>query len=126
MVRYLIIFLLLSTSIYGQRIYRSSYEERIISSFNSSFMYGYNNSSNLIRYTIVRPIVITIRPFINQSVMQRLVSRDIDGFEMSDFMILGTYDIRVRIYLKKNLKLTTRALVSNNNQSYVGGLLIKF
>lgn len=124
--RYLIIFLLLSLSVCGQREYRPAYIDSLMLSNTISLNLSpiIKKNAGLITYNGNKYLTLTIKPFINPNMIQRVIGGD--GFEVGDFFTLGMYDIRAKLYLTKDIRLVERLLIGGNNRSYISGILIRF
>ena len=136
-----ILLLLITTSLYGQKLTKTPYEikmeKQAIANFNIT-MFNPTNAKE--RILIVKPykwVKLTIKSGLNQSAAGDMlmtgitsgIDQMLDGMTMDDYSSLGKYDVRVKFYLNKKVRLLNRvtgAGFNGGNLGYSSGFIIKF
>lgn len=133
----ILLFLLLTTSIYSQRLIRTPYEQYMEARAIKNLDFNLNTEIKKERMLTLRPmnrVKITVKTRLNRDILSKIdVSNgDInifDDLETGDYISLGAYDVRCKVYVTKKLRIITRVLITGikiDTYFYSSGIMIKF
>jgi hypothetical protein len=138
--RYLILLtlILISSNLYGQLLKRTPYELRMDSIGASNWHLG----SDIMRYNdlvAIRPykwVKVTIKAGFNRDLINDMYASlddneeyDTDNLSGEDYFNFGKYDIRLKVYITKRIRVVNRVLITGVNRSgyqYTSGIILKF
>lgn len=135
---FILIFIFLSSSLYGQRSMVSLYQHKMdsiaISHLNLKLNLSDKKKNPLVTLKPIKRVKITMKTRLNFNVINKIKTEDgldnaFDELSSDDYMSLGSYDIRSKIYLNKDIRLLCRIVVTGvqrHNYFYSGGLFIRF
>lgn len=129
----LLFFLLVSIMSYGQQVHLSMFDKRMDSIYtlkHDKFIVPIvDNSVETFRMT--KWVKVTVKTSISNDVFKQLNSEDVSigDLETEDYLSIGKYDVRVRVYLSKNVRFVSQMVAAGvqvSNYTYRCGLIIKF
>lgn len=134
----LIAILLISTSLFGQKAMINPYEAKMDSISISRLCLKLEPAKNQ-KHTLVtlkphKKVKITMKTRLNFNVINKIsvengVDEALDDLNTDDYISLGSYDVRAKIYINSKIRLLTRVVVTGiqtNTYFYSSGLFINF
>lgn len=121
----------------GQKLYESPYQKKMDSLAMTNFKFNViklNSKSNIYTYRPFYWLKFTLKSRFNNNVTSKI--RLDDGFsnmfnelEFDDYLSIGSYDVRMKIYLSKKVRFVQTMIVTGIQQqtyTYTSGFIIKF
>ena len=131
-----IFFIILNFAAYSQRLYKSPYEKKTDSLSIANFKIDNIVAPNNHVYTFMPYdwVKFTIKARVNNNVTSKInLTNGFGGLfrnmEYDDFISLGSYDVRMRVYLSKNVRFLQTMIINgiqNHTYTYTSGFIIKF
>lgn len=131
-----LLFIFLSLSLNAQRLYESPYQKRMdsLSMANLNLnVIKLNTKSYVYTYRPYYWVKFTLKSRFNNNVTSKIrldnLSNMFNELEFDDYLSLGTYDVRMKIYLSKNVRFVQTMIVTGIQQqtyTYTSGFIIKF
>ena len=134
-----LIFLFIFMTFYanGQKLYVSPYQKKMDSLAMTNFKFNViklNSKSNIYTYRPFYWVKFTLKSRFNNNVTSKI--RLDDGFsnmfnelEFDDYLSIGSYDVRMKIYLSKSVRFVQTMIVTGiqkQTYTYTSGFIIKF
>lgn len=133
----IILFIFMTFYVNGQKLYESPYQKKMDSLAMVNFKFNViklNTKSNIYTYRPFYWLKFTLKSRFNNNVTSKI--RLDDGFsnmfnelEFDDYLSIGSYDVRMKIYLSKKVRFVQTMIVTGIQQqtyTYTSGLIIKF
>ena len=124
---------------YGQFVYKTPYMVRMDSLAVANLGSGLSFKSQLVdkdikSFSPSKYVKFTFKTSVNLSTLAALNDADgigeiIDELEADDYISLGKYDVRMKVYLSKDVRFIGGVVVTgiqSTNYSYNAGFIIKF
>ena len=121
----------------GQKLYESPYQKKMDSLAMANFKFNViklNSKSNIYTYRPFYWLKFTLKSRFNNNVTSKI--RLDDGFsnmfnelEFDDYLSIGSYDVRMKIYLSKKVRFVQTMIVTGiqkQTYTYTSGFIIKF
>ena len=131
-----LLFIFLSLSLNAQRLYESPYQKKMDSLSMANLdlnVIKLNTKSNVYTYSPYYWVKFTLKSRFNNNVTSKIkldnLSNMFNELEFDDYLSLGTYDVRMKIYLSKNVRFVQTMIVTGIQQqtyTYTTGFIIKF
>ncbi len=131
------LFIVLSLSLNAQRLYKSPYQKKMdslaMANLNLNII-KLNTKSNVYTYRPYYWVKFTLKSRFNNNVISKIrlddrLSNMFNELEFDDYLSLGTYDVRMKIYLSKNVRFVQTMIITGIQQqtyTHTSGLIIKF
>jgi hypothetical protein len=127
------VFLLFSIMSYGQHVHLSMFSKRMDSIYtlkHDKFIVPIVDDS-VETFRMSKWVKVTVKTSINSDVFEQLDSDEVSigDLEAEDYLGIGKYDVRVRVYLSKNLRFVCQMVAAGiqvSDYTYRGGLILKF
>lgn len=128
----ILLFLLCSSQLFGQRILLTPHNSRMDSiarsNVHSCIVKPYHKANGTI--FLHRYIKFTFKTFINMDLITKLDSGEkFKDFDLQDYAGMGRFDIRMKVYTSRNTRFVSRMIASGidtQGYSYSCGFIIKF
>ena len=130
-----LLFIVLSLSLNAQRLYVSPYQKKMDSLAMANInlnVIQLNTKSNIYTFQPDYWVKFTLKSRFNNNVTSKIrldkLSNLFNELEFDDYLSLGTYDVRMKIYLSKNVRFVQTVIVTGVQQqtyTYTSGLIIK-
>ena len=127
-----LLFLLVSFMSYGQHVHLSLFDKRMDSLVICNRVKINPIVDNSIEtFRVSKWFKLTLKTSINSDVISKLGSKTISlgEFETDDYLSIGKYDIRMKIYITKSFRFIFETVANGvdfNTYSYKSGFIIKF
>lgn len=132
----ILFFLLLSCSVYSQKLIRTPYEVRMDSIALSRLQLGFDtiiHKDRVLSWSPIKRFKLTLKTRLNNNVISKLdfdnADEMFDDLDTDDYLSLGMYDIQSKYYLNKSCKITGRIMITGvETQTYFYsiGTILKF
>ncbi len=121
----------------GQKLYESPYQKKMdslaMANLNLNFI-KLNSKNNIYTYRPYYWVKFTLKSRFNNNVTSKIrlddgVSNMFNELEFDDYLSLGSYDVRMKIYLSKSVRFVQTMIVTGiqkQTYTYTSGLIIKF
>lgn len=123
---------------YGQFVYKTPYMVRMdslaVANLGSGFSFSPSVDKGVKTFSPSKYVKFTFKTSVNVSMFR--VLNDVDGLnelvdelEADDYISLGKYDIRMKVYLSKDVRFIGGMVITgiqSTNYSYNAGLILKF
>jgi hypothetical protein len=121
----------------GQKLYESPYQKKMDSLAMANFKFNViklNTKSYIYTYRPFYWLKFTLKSRFNNNVTSKIrldngISNLFNELEFDDYLSLGSYDVRMKIYLSKSVRFVQTMIVTGIQQqtyTYTSGLIIKF
>jgi hypothetical protein len=135
-----LIFIFLSTFLWGQKLVSNPYEHKMdsiaIAHFKSSIIQS-AASDFMLSYRPYKWVKLTVKVGLNPTIVTKMtmgtvvngnvVTINPEAFNVDDYLSMGAYDVRGKIYVNKKFSLITRMLVNGietKTYFYYGGFVL--
>lgn len=132
----ILFFLLLSCSVYSQKLIRSPYEVRMDSIGLSRLQLGFEpiiHKNKSLTWSPFKRLKVNLKTRLNKAILSKLdldnMDELFDDLDTDDYLSLGMYDIRGKYYLNKWCRITGRVMITGiETQTYFYsiGTILKF
>jgi len=130
----ILFFLLLSCSVYSQKLIRSPYEVRMDSIGLSRLQLGFEPIIHKsLTWSPIQRLKVNLKTRLNKAIISKLdldnMDELFDDLDTDDYLSLGMYDIRGKYYLNKWCRITGRVMITGiETQTYFYsiGTILKF
>lgn len=130
----ILFFLLLSCSVYSQKLIRSPYEVRMDSIGLSRLQLGFEPIIHKsLTWSPIQRLKVNLKTRLNKAILSKLdldnMDELFDDLDTDDYLSLGMYDIRGKYYLNKWCRITGRVMITGiETQTYFYsiGTILKF
>jgi hypothetical protein len=127
------VFLLFSIMSYGQHIHLSMFSKRMDSIYtlkHDRFIVPIVDDS-VEKFRMTKWVKVTVKTSINGDVFEQLDSEEVSigDLEAEDYLSIGKYDVRVRVYLSRDIRFVCQMVAAGiqvSDYTYRCGLIIKF
>lgn len=126
-------FLLVSIMSYGQQVHLSMFSKRMDSIFTvkqDKFIVPIVDDS-VETFRMTKWVKVTVKTSISSDVFMELNSDDVSigDLDAEDYLGIGKYDVRVKVYLSKNVRFVSQMVAAGvqvSGYTYRCGLILKF
>ncbi len=126
-------FLLVSIMSYGQQVHLSMFSKRMDSIFTvkqDKFIVPIVDDS-VETFRMTKWVKVTVKTSISSDVFMELNSDDVSigDLDAEDYLGIGKYDVRVKVYLSKNVRVVSQMVAAGvqvSGYTYRCGLILKF
>jgi len=129
----LLLLLILSLSVRGQGLYETPYQKKMDSLSMVNFKFNIiklNEKSKVYTYRPYTWVKFTLNSRFNNNVIRNIdfdnkFSNILNDLEIDDYLSLGIYDIRMKLYLSKKVRFVQTVIIVGIQQTYTSGIIIK-
>ena len=126
-------FLLVSIMSYGQHVHLSMFSKRMDSIYTvkgDKFIVPIVDDS-VETFRMTKWVKVTVKTSISSDVFMELNSDDVSigDLDAEDYLGIGKYDVRVKVYLSKNVRFVSQMVAAGvqvSGYTYRCGLILKF
>lgn len=133
----IILFIFITFYANGQNLYKSPYQKKMDSISMTNFKFNViklNTKSNIYTYRPFYWLKFTLKSRFNNNVTSKIrldngISNLFNELEFDDYLSLGSYDVRMKIYLSKKVRFVQTMIVTGiqkQTYTYTSGFIIKF